>query len=81
MPKKQLITVQDAQHVLHHFTGHGPVPGSFSAKLIEAYSAADPGNKARLATAFPSMAAAFNLASNQMDGIEQLASIAIGAEQ
>lgn len=75
------INQQDAQHVLFHFspaTTGACQPGSFTAKLLEAYSAADYVNRSRLARGFPSLAAAFEMAVSMSDGLEQLSVIATG---
>lgn len=72
----QTIDRQDAQHVLWHFNGAAPKPGRFTEKLLEAYSSADPINRQRIALGFPSLASAFDLAANQMDGIAKLQEIA-----
>lgn len=75
------INQQDAQHVLYHFspaTSGASQPGSFTTKLLEAYSAADFVNRSLLARGFPSLAAAFEMAVSMSDGLEQLSLIATG---
>lgn len=44
-----------AVHLLAHYGYGGPRAGSFTTKLIELWAAADPGNRAALARAFPAM--------------------------
>lgn len=47
--------VEAAAHLLAHYGHGGPRGGSFTTKLIELWAAADPGNRAALARAFPAM--------------------------
>lgn len=44
-----------AEHMLAHYGYGGPRAGSFTTKLIDLWAAADPGNRAALARAFPAM--------------------------
>ena len=44
-----------AVHLLAHYGHGGPRGGSFTTKLIDLWAAADPGNSAALARAFPAM--------------------------
>ena len=44
-----------AVHLLAHYGYGGPKGGSFTTRLIDLWAAADPGNRAALARAFPAM--------------------------
>lgn len=73
------IELEDARHVLFHFGRPGGYQaGSFTTHLLHALSSADPAHFARLAAAYPSLAAAVDLAQNDQDGIAKLQHIAAG---
>jgi len=70
------ITPAMAAHVLHHFGGGGVRAGSFTVRLIELITHADPTNRARLALGFPGYVAAVDIAQNTLGGTEHLRFIA-----
>jgi hypothetical protein len=75
------ITPEQAAHVLWHIGQGGYPAGSFTTRLLEAWSYADPGNSARLAKAFPGYGEAVNLIripARGVDGAEILRCIASG---
>ena len=69
------ITPEVAAHVLYRFTGNGYRAGSFITHLMDAIAAADPGNRALIAIAYPGYAHAINYAQNEAGGIEVLTAI------
>ena len=69
------IDVHDAYHVLYHFSEGTFRPGRFTEALLEAMNIADSGNFAKLAGAFPSLAEAFRIAKDTVDGIDRLKAI------
>jgi len=70
------ITPTMAAHVLHHFDGGGIRAGSFTVRLVELITHADPSNRARLALGFPGYVAAVNLAQHSLGGMTELRRIA-----
>lgn len=71
------IPQEVARHVLWHFGADGGIePGSFVARLLDAITAADMVNTARLAEAFPEYVAAVVGAQMDPDGIANLQKIA-----
>lgn len=70
------ITPAIAAHVLHHFDGDGIRAGSFTVRLIELITHADPTNRAKLALGFPGYVAGVDLAQNDLDGMTELGRIA-----
>lgn len=61
-----------ARHVLwHNGDPRGQEPGSFTAKLLEAWARADQDNSARLRAVFPTLGAAVHI--SQSEGSEALA--------
>lgn len=75
-----VITADIAGQVLWHFGIDTPGrrrPGSFSAALLAAIAAADPGNQARLALGFPGYVVAVQTIQRP-DGVEELRDIAEG---
>ena len=75
-----LITRDEAAHVLNFFGGGGYPAGSFVRALLDALSKADPGNRGRLALAFPGYAEAVQLAKEHTGGMDHLARILRGAQ-
>lgn len=66
-----------ARHVLFHFGAEGGIqPGNFITKLIDAITAADMVNTAKLAEGFPEYVAAVVGAQMDRDGIANLQKIA-----
>lgn len=56
--------------VVLHWGGQGGYEaGSFVRHLLNAYGSADPENRALLATAYPTLAAAMNLYRDHPDGV------------
>lgn len=56
--------------LVSHYTGRGPVNGSFATKLIEAFEKADPVNTLRLLNGFPEFTAPLRFLNTQ--GVEEL---------
>ncbi|NXY96403.1 hypothetical protein HYE82_18805 [Streptomyces sp. BR123] len=76
-----MISPTTARHVLHHFgRAGGTEPGTFTASLIAAIAAADHTNFARLATLYPELATAIEVAKHDRDGITKLQMISVGRE-
>ncbi|MFJ8110461.1 hypothetical protein [Streptomyces sp. NPDC096132] len=74
---KVTIDAETARHVLHHYGRPGGFrPGRFTVLLMEAIDAADVVNTARLATAYPELVAAMDIAANRPDGTARLQRIA-----
>jgi hypothetical protein len=71
------ISARAAAHVLYHESLGGYPAGSFTTRLLNAWSYADDVNAALLADAFPEYAAAFAL-FKQRDGLQRLRAIANG---
>ncbi|WP_062214723.1 hypothetical protein [Streptomyces sp. NBRC 109706] len=71
------IPAKVAAHVLYHENRGGYPPGSFTAKLLEAWAWADDDNASRLSDAWPEYAAALALVG-QRGGLERLRAIAAG---
>lgn len=68
-----IITKQDAHHILFHFgADYGFEPGSFTKNLIRAYAAAGANDRAKLAAIYPGVAAAYNMADKDENGIVKL---------
>jgi len=66
-----------ANHVLWFFgRDEGFAPGGFFAVFYELASRADKNNLAKLELGFPAQVAAFELARNNPNGLQQLRSIA-----
>jgi len=66
-----------ANHVLWFFgRDEGFAPGGFFAAFYELASRADKDNLAKLELGFPAQIAAFELARNNPDGLQQLRAIA-----
>ena len=66
-------------HCAHwHLTGQGPEPGSFSKALVLAVQRADIMNRARLATQYPGLVAAYEMAVGSATGLDTLVVIAKG---
>lgn len=76
-----MISPITAQHVLHHFgrTG-GRTPGTFTSHLMAAIASADHNEFSRLATLYPELATAIEVAKHDRDGIAKLHKIAVGRE-
>jgi len=70
------ITPVIAAHVLHHFDGGGIRAGSFTVRLVELITHADPINRALLGVGFPGYVAAVNLAQHSLGGMTELRRIA-----
>jgi hypothetical protein len=70
------ITPAIAAHILHHFDAGGIRAGSFTVRLVDLITHADPTNRARLALGFPGYVAAVDLAQNDLDGMTELRRIA-----
>jgi hypothetical protein len=70
------ITPAIAAHVLHHFDGGGIRAGSFTVRLVELITHADPTNRARLALGFGGYVTAVSLAQHDFDGMTELRRIA-----
>ena len=70
------VSLQVAQHVLWHFgdSNLGVEPGSFTVRLMEAASAADTSNLAKLETAFPELVYAWRCVAREPWGLEWLRS-------
>lgn len=69
----------EAAAVLWHFGGRGARrPGRFVESLLVTLSHADPGNRALLATAFPGLSHAFEIAANEPFGLTLLSRVAEG---
>lgn len=68
------IPLDVVQHTLWHFGDWalGVQPGVFSERLLLLISAADSGNRAKLAAVFPDQVRAFLLAANEPNGFLQL---------
>jgi hypothetical protein len=76
-----VISPQTAQHVLHHFGRAGGMePGTFTTNLITTIAAADHAQFARLASLYPEIATAIEVAKHDPDGITKLQMIAVGRE-
>lgn len=74
---KVTIEAETARHVLFHYGRPGGwKPGRFTVLLMDAIDAADVVHTARLATAYPELAAAMDIAANRPDGIDRLQRIA-----
>lgn len=74
-----LVEKQDAQHLLYWVSrdiAEGLQSGSFTTHLMNAISAADLGNRARLKLGFPSMVTAYELYNDDIRGMEKLKLIA-----
>lgn len=71
-----VVPLEVAQHVLDFFgdTNLGVQPGSFTTRLLQTISAADPANRERLALAFPEYVFAFNAVMQEPWGLEWLRS-------
>lgn len=67
-----------ARHVLwHNGDPRGVQPGSFTEKILNAWSSADQENSARLALAFPLLATAVHISQTQgSDALAEWAGIA-----
>ncbi|RKN61902.1 hypothetical protein D7231_32030 [Streptomyces klenkii] len=77
MSQSVTIPSEVAAHVLFH-EGHGGYPaGSFTTKLLAAWTSADDANAARLADAFPAYGAAIALL--RRGELDRLRAIAEGA--
>lgn len=63
----------EAAAVLRFFGAGGYAAGSFTTQLIRAYSSADRTNQLKLGTAYPTLAAAFDLCSLHTAGTEEVA--------
>lgn len=76
-----MISPQTAQHVLHYFGRAGGMePGTFTTSLIATIASADHDHFARLATLYPEVATAVEVAKHDRDGITKLQMIAVGRE-
>ncbi|MFJ8791428.1 hypothetical protein [Streptomyces sp. NPDC102462] len=74
---KVTIDAETARHVLFHYDAQGGFrPGRFTVLLMQAIDAADVLHTARLATAYPELSAAMDIAANRPDGIARLQRIA-----
>ena len=71
------VTPDVAAHVLWHYRQLGYPPGSFTSALIRAIAGADPGNRLRLARAFPEYVRAVSLAADHLDGIDRLRQVLV----
>lgn len=78
LPADAFLTREIAAHVLYAYTGRGYAAGSFTRQLIAAIVAADPGNRARLALAFPGYVEAVRIASEVDRGTDYLAALMRG---
>lgn len=67
------ITEEAAAHVLWHIGQGGYPAGSFTARLLEAWTYADPANASRLSRAFPEYGEAVSLISSPARGVDGVA--------
>ncbi len=65
-----------ASHVMGQLEGHGPGPGGFYQRLIEAACHADPTNLARIRLGFPAHGLAVWIYKNESGGPEFLRPLA-----
>jgi hypothetical protein len=72
----EVITAENANHVLFHFASGGYPAGSFTTALLDLLGRADPVNAARLARSFPALRRAMFMAQDTRTGIADLRRIA-----
>lgn len=76
---QKLADRTEAAAVLNFFGAGGYGAGSFTTQLIRAYSSADRTNQLKLATMYPTLAAAFDLCSLHAGGTDEVARFVAGA--
>lgn len=74
----EIITAEDAHHVLWYYGRSARKPGSFTYSLITAINRADSSNEQRLARGFPGLVAAMIIVKRRSDGLDILDKIATG---
>ena len=76
MAKTDLITQEDANHVLYEFGEGGYSAGNFTTKLLDAALVADQDNLRKLSQGFPGLIAAVELVKFYGGGTELVKAIA-----